>query len=197
MPKIATSKLVEHRTWRRNQLIEAAAAIAIESGSSAITVTAVAERAGMSRTSVYEYFASTEELVADLIIDELNNYVSVLSSAISEDASPWLAIEQWLRAALTYIADGRHLIAKSLNAAALPKERAAEIGIAHRALLAPLRKSLGELGVSDIDRALALIQSASDVATKRIESGKEAEDEIVATIAFCLSGITALTSGLE
>ena len=70
MPRIETETLAEHRDWRRNQLIEAAASIAMESGGAAITVAAVAQRAGLSRTSVYEYFGSGSELVADLVIDE-------------------------------------------------------------------------------------------------------------------------------
>ncbi|MSY55222.1 MAG: TetR family transcriptional regulator, partial [Actinobacteria bacterium] len=55
MPRINTATLSEHRDWRRNQLIAAASAIALEQGGQAITVAAVAERAGLSRTSVYEY----------------------------------------------------------------------------------------------------------------------------------------------
>jgi DNA-binding transcriptional regulator YbjK len=54
MPRITTTDLASHRDWRRSQLIEAAAALALESGGAAITVAAVASRAGLSRTSVYE-----------------------------------------------------------------------------------------------------------------------------------------------
>ena len=43
MPRIETQTLAEHRDWRRNQLIEAAASIALESGGAAITVAAVAQ----------------------------------------------------------------------------------------------------------------------------------------------------------
>jgi hypothetical protein len=32
MPRIETETLAQHRDWRRNQLIEAAASIALESG---------------------------------------------------------------------------------------------------------------------------------------------------------------------
>jgi hypothetical protein len=39
---------------------------------------------------------------------------------------------------------------------------------------------------------LALLQSITDVATKRIESGAEAESEITKTIAFCTAGIRSL-----
>jgi hypothetical protein len=46
--------------------------------------------------------------------------------------------------------------------------------------------------VSDIPQALALIQAATDVATKRIESGNDAEREIAMTSAFCIAGLRTL-----
>jgi AcrR family transcriptional regulator len=192
VPKINTEKLAQHREWRRQQLIDAAAAIALESGGEAVTVASVAERAGLSRTSVYEYFASSAELTADLVIDELNGFVSALTEAIKNPENPELAIEQWITAALRYIADGRHLLAKALSATDTPKDRAAEIGASHRALLAPLRNSLEKMQISDITQAMALIQSATDVATKRIEGGADADLEIATTTAFCIAGLKGL-----
>ena len=192
MPKINTEKLAQHREWRRQQLIDAAAAIALESGGAAVTVASVAERAGLSRTSVYEYFASSAELTADLVIDELNGFVSALTDAIKNPENPELAIEQWITAALRYIADGRHLLAKALSATDTPKDRAAEIGAAHRALLAPLRNSLISMKIKDISQAMALLQGATDVATKRIEGGADANLEIATTTAFCIAGLKGL-----
>lgn len=193
MPKIQTDKLAQHRDWRRHQLIEAAAAIVLESGGEAVTVAAVAERAGLSRTSVYEYFASSADLTADLVIEELRSFVKVLNDAITNPNDSEKAIAQWIGAALQYIADGRHLLAKALSATAAPKDRAAEIGAAHRALLAPLRNSISALGIFDVDQALAFLQSTTDVASKRIEGGAAAEPEIAATTAFVLAGLKSLT----
>lgn len=192
MPRIETPTLSEHRDWRRAQLIEAAAAIAIESGGGAITVAAVAQRAGLSRTSVYEYFSSSSDLIADLVIDELGTFASVLQSAVGECDEPYLCIELWISGALQYIADGRHLLAKALNATTLPHERSHAIGVAHRALLAPLNKALTEIGVKDIPQALSYIQATTDVATKRIESGLDAQSEIKSATRFCINGLTNL-----
>ena len=192
VPHIETKTLAQHRDWRRGQLIESAAAIAIESGGAAVTVAAVAQRAGLSRTSVYEYFSSSSDLVADLVIDELENFASVLETAVGDCADPFTCIESWVSAALQYIADGRHLLAKALNATSLPQDRAAAIGTAHRALLAPLSKALTQIGVKDIAQALAYIQATTDVATKRIEAGHDAEAEITTATAFCTSGLASL-----
>ncbi len=192
MPRIETNTLAQHRDWRRSQLIEAAAAIAMESGGGAITVSAVAARAGLSRTSVYEYFGSSADLVADLVIDELHNFADVLSKAVGPCTQPCICVELWIAGALRYIADGRHLLAKALYATSLPHDRAAQIGAAHRALLAPLRSALEIQGVRDINQALAYIQATTDVATKRIEAGHDAEIEIASATKFCITGLGSL-----
>lgn len=192
MPKIETQTLSQHRDWRRSQLIEAAAAIALESGGEAITVAAVAARAGLSRTSVYEYFASSADLAADLVIDELNSFAQELKGISEAGDTPVEAIDLWIEGSLQYIADGRHLLAKALNAIDLPRNRSAAIGAAHGALLAPLRSKLEELGISDINFALTLIQSTTDGASRRIESGDDADLVISSTREFCIAGLTAL-----
>ena len=151
-----------------------------------------AQRAGLSRTSVYEYFASSADLAADLVIEELESFAETLAGAANETTDPLEAIEFWIKGSLIYIADGRHLLAKALNAIDLPRERSAAIGSAHRALLAPLRSRLAELGVRDIDMALSLIQSITDNASRRIERGNDAEGVITSVTTFCIAGINSL-----
>lgn len=189
MPRIGTKTLAQHRDWRRNQLIDAAASIAMESGGAAVTVAAVAQRAGLSRTSVYEYFGSGSELVADLVIDELHSFAQTLNIAVAECRDAQCIITCWIKGALTYIADGRHLLAKALNATAVPQSRTQQIGTAHRALMAPLVKAVTDLGIKDSQRALSFIQAITDASTKRIESGHDAENEIAYATAFCINGL--------
>ena len=192
MPRIKSEKLASHRDWRRSQLIEAAASIALESGGDAITVASVAARAGLSRTSVYEYFASSADLVADLVIDELDGFTEILTDAISDSDEPIDALEKWIESSLMYIADGRHLLAKALNATVLPRERSAAIGAAHRKLLAPLHSNLEALGITDVGQSLTFIQSLTDAASKRIEAGFDAKTEIKKTTTFVIAGIRSL-----
>ena len=192
MPRISTATLAEHRDWRRQQLITAASAIALEEGGRAITVAAVAERAGLSRTSVYEYFGSSAELVADLVIEELRHFSQALRESTEDSSDPYQAVRNWIEGALWYIADGRHLLAKALSATSMPEDRTHEIAAAHRALLAPLQSALSEIGVADLVQALLLIQSVTDAATRRIETGSDAELEIERVSNFCIAGIATL-----
>ena len=195
MPKIVTQDLASHRDWRRNQLIAAATAIALEESSASISIAAVAARAGLSRTSVYEYFANSQDLVADLLIEELNNFSALLAKAIEDEIEPITALAIWIETSLNYVADGRHLLAKSLHATTLPRERSAEIAAAHRQMLAPLNKTLLSLGITDTAQAMSQLQAVTDVATRRIESGAaNAADEIALTTDFYLAGVKALSN---
>ena len=195
MPKISTQDLASHRDWRRNQLISAATQIALEESSASISIAAVAARAGLSRTSVYEYFSSSQDLVADLLIEELKNFGELLRFAIENVSDPIAALTIWIETSLNYVGDGRHLLAKSLHATTLPRERNSEIGAAHRQMLAPLSKTFASLGITDTARALAQLQAITDVATRRIESGvSTAQEEIAVTTDFYISGIKALAN---
>lgn len=194
MPRIEAATIAEQREWRRQQLIGAAAAIALESGGAAITVAAVAQRAGLARTSVYEYFASSDELVADLVISELRSFAQTLSDAVRDESESEEIIRKWIVAALTYIADGRHLLAKALNSVTTSSTRSHEIGAAHRNLLAPLHGALSAMGIEDNAYALSMVQSLTDASAKRIEAGADAEEEIARTSSFCVAGLRSLMS---
>lgn len=194
MPKISTRTLEEHRIWRREMLIQAATEIALTNNYTPITISEVAKRAGISRTSVYEYFSSTEELVADLVIAELNNFSTLITADLQKINEPVAKIERWIHLSLQYVVDGRHLIMKALNLINQPANRAEAIRTGHRNLLAPITESLVAMGVADIRQALMFLQATTDVAAKRIESGADAEVEIAKTSAFCLAGLVALTS---
>lgn len=155
-------------------------------------MSAIAQRAGISRTAIYEYFASTSDLLADLIIDELAHWATTLESVVATQNEPEKQIEEWIKSALSFVADGRHLLVKALSAVSVPMERSNEISLAHRRLVAPLISTLTSLGVVDPQGAAFLINSAVESATKRIEQGANAEAEIDMTVRFAYAGVRAL-----
>ncbi|HEY3478988.1 MAG TPA: helix-turn-helix domain-containing protein, partial [Streptomyces sp.] len=48
--------MAEHRTMQRRALLDAARSLLTEGGTEALTFPALAERTGLARSSVYEYF---------------------------------------------------------------------------------------------------------------------------------------------
>jgi AcrR family transcriptional regulator len=192
MPKISAPTLVEQRAWRRSQLLDAASAIALENGPTSITVSSVAARAGLSRTSFYDYFSSSSEIVAELITDELNSFTYYLNEKVAAVSAPEYAITAWIEGSLEYVADGRHLLARALSTIELSADRSTQIGIAHRKMLAPLSTPLSQLGIRDVRQALALIHATTESATRRIEAGMDSASEIESTRIFIIAGLRAL-----
>jgi len=93
---------------------------------------------------------------------------------------------------LRYVADGRHMLVKSLNTINTPDERKDEIVMGHRRMMAPLQDSLVGTGISNIRAAAALLASVTDAASVRIDAGNDAELEIQSAVAFALAGLRAL-----
>jgi AcrR family transcriptional regulator len=191
-PKIQEATVVEQRQMRQRQLIDAALSIALESGAANITVAAVAKRAGLARSSMYEYFSSSADLIADLVIEELALYQKRLAQAVKGTEDPYQHIELWIAEALQYVVDGRHMLIKSLNAAAIPDFRRDEISQGHRNLMTTISAPLQEIGLTDIRGAMNYLQNTIEAASVRIESGSDSELEIRSAQIYAIAGLRAL-----
>ena len=192
-PKIQEATVVEQRQMRQRQLIDAALSIALESGAANITVAAVAKRAGLARSSMYEYFSSSADLIADLVIEELALYQKRLAQAVKGTEDPYQHIELWIAEALQYVVDGRHMLIKSLNAAAIPDFRRDEISQGHRNLMTTISAPLQEIGLTDIRGAMSYLQNTIEAASVRIESGSDSELEIRSAQIYAIAGLRALS----
>jgi len=193
-PKIAEATIGEQRAMRQRQIIDAAMSLALESGAPAVTVAAVAKRAGISRSLVYEYFSSSADLIADLVLEELEYYKNRLTTAVKGVEDPYMYIELWISEALQYVADGRHMLVKSLNSVAAPEFRKAEISQGHRNMMATIIDPLKSIAGTEAGIAVSYLQSAIDAAAKRIDAGNEAALEIRHAQTFAVAGLRALAT---
>ncbi|MBU6214015.1 MAG: TetR/AcrR family transcriptional regulator [Actinomycetales bacterium] len=189
MPRLIAGSVAENRDLRQSALVSAAQQIAVDQGIAAVTVAAVAKRAGLSRSSVYAYFDSAADLLADVIADELDAMAQALTAAVADVADPAMVIHRWITFSLDYIADGRHALARSAGQVNLPPTRRAQIGDLHRRLMDPLVSALTAAGARDAVRAAQQVAAVLDVAVRRIESGADAGTEAAAAISFALGGL--------
>ena len=191
-PRIQEATIREQRQMRQRQLMDAALSLAMEDGVDSVTVSAVAKRAGLARSSIYEYFASSADLIADLVMEEMAHYNKRLLKAVDNVEDPFEYISLWIEEALQYVVDGRHLLVKSLNTATTPNYRKADIGQGHQDLMGTIIKPLSEIGLPDVKLGLAYVQATIDVASVRIESGNDAVQEIKYAQKFAITGLRAL-----
>lgn len=176
-----------------------------EDGASAVTMGAIAERAGLSRTAVYEYYRSAGDLIADVIVDELSAWADHLDDCCAGIDDPRLRLETWIRSALAYVADGRHALARAAGDATLSPVRRAQVASMHRDLARPIVEAVADLGVPSADRYAGYVWGIVDSATRRIDAAQRPiessadsahlsrsqviRDEVDAAVTFALAGI--------
>lgn len=80
--KQPSARVAEKRQQVRREILEYAQAILSESGPEAVTLASVAGRLGMTKQSLYHYFASKEALLRGLVTDLLDDEIESLLKAI-------------------------------------------------------------------------------------------------------------------
>jgi AcrR family transcriptional regulator len=180
MPKIVANSVSENRDFRQNAILQAAAELAQESGIESVTIGAVATRAGLARSSVYAYFSSSADLIADVLVDELIDFQLYLEARMAQTPIGSQYVRLWISTSLEYILDGRHSLARSAASVELPATRQAQIKSLHRQMMMPLAQSLTEVGVSNPVRVGRQISALLDVCVNQIEQGSDPDVEITA-----------------
>lgn len=118
--------VAEHRASTRQRLFGAAMAVLAEHGMAGATMTAIAERAGVSRPTLYKYFPDVDHLVAALAREEFASFRDELDRTIDPDSPAVEQLEHLVVAHLRYFAADRARMGDgSLEAGMSPVVRAA------------------------------------------------------------------------
>lgn len=192
MPRIMARTLAEHRNQRRAVLLAAGHDLVVKGGTRALTMSAVAARAGLSRPAVYEYFDSTEDLLAAVLLDEVRMWAGDVIDCLAAESTPEAKIACYLQVSLGLIADGRHAIIAVMTETSLPKPVRANIDALLVTLTAPLAQAVAAVGVTDTDLAVRLIQGVVEAAARRIAHGIDPQSEVATSSIFVLAGLQAL-----
>jgi AcrR family transcriptional regulator len=194
MPRISAPTLAEHRDMRRTSLLDAGRDLVLSGGPRAVTMAAVAGRAGLSRPAVYEYFPSSEALLGELLLQEMTRWSTDITAIVSAAGSPADQVTAYVRSSLGMVASGRHRLSSVISPNDIDAEAARNLMALHHSLAAPLVGALAESGVAQPDRAAMLLQGVVQAAGRRIDSGADPETETATALAFVLAGVEALAA---
>jgi len=97
VPKIIGASLAEHRANVLTRLFEALSELMSESGFAAVSLADVAARAGVGRTSVYNYFSDKEALLLGFIEHETETFVHRLHAALEHVTDPQQQLRIYVR----------------------------------------------------------------------------------------------------
>src|SRR5690554_1905394 len=141
MPRIEAPTVAEHHAMRRAAIVSAARELLADGGPAAVTPAAVAGRAGLARTSVYQYFPSTDALVAAAVEETFARANAGLADAAAAADDAVGRLHAYVRHALVLAAND-HAPMRGWGPAELPPACVARMRELHEAMVAPLRSAL-------------------------------------------------------
>jgi AcrR family transcriptional regulator len=173
VPRIDAPTIAEHRAQRRRVLLDAARALLVDNPHEAPSLTAVATRAGLPRSSVYEYFPSGKGMLLELIQEVLPNWSRRVNAAMDAASTPGEKVLAYATANLRLVAEGEHALATSLIQSVPADQVDASTQLMHEQMSRPLCAALEQLGPPDPTATARLISSVVYTASRMIEDGAD------------------------
>ncbi|MHC0428834.1 TetR/AcrR family transcriptional regulator [Streptomyces sp. O3] len=183
--------MAEHRSMQRGALLDAARSLLSEGGTDALTFPALAERTGLARSSVYEYFRSRAAVVEELCEVDFPVWAAEVQTAMEQVSAPEDKVEAYVRAQLALVGDRRHRAVVAISSSELDAGAREKIRAAHGGLVAMIVEALDTLGHAQPRLAAMLLQGIVDAAVRRVEAGA-AEDSAAITdaaVSLALRGV--------
>jgi AcrR family transcriptional regulator len=180
VPRIRAASVAEHRSMQRAALLDAARSLLSDGGTEALTFPALAERTGLARSSVYEYFRSRAAVVEELCEVDFPLWAAEVEAAMAAVERAEDKVEAYVRKQLELVGDQRHRAVVAISASELDAGAREKIRAAHGGLIAMIVEALAGLGQAEPRLAAMLLQGVVDAAVRRIELGA-AEDSAVIT----------------
>ncbi len=176
---------------QRSALLDAARSLLSEGGTEALTFPALAERTGLARSSVYEYFRSRAAVVEELCEVDFPVWAAEVSAAMEQADTPEGKVEAYVRRQLTLVGDRRHRAVVAISASELDAGAREKIRAAHGGLVAMVVEALSAMGHAEPRLAAMLLQGVVDAAVRRIELGAAEEPTAIAeaAVAMALRGV--------
>ncbi|MCX4819679.1 TetR/AcrR family transcriptional regulator [Streptomyces sp. NBC_01142] len=179
--------MAEHRTMQRGALLDAARSLLSEGGTEALTFPALAERTGLARSSVYEYFRSRAAVVEELCAVDFPLWAAEVEAVMEQADTAEGKVEAYVRRQLDLVGDRRHRAVVAISASELDAGAREKIRAAHGGLIAMIVEALAELGHDQPRLAAMLLQGVVDAAVRRIELGVAEDPGAIADAAVSMA----------
>lgn len=174
MPRISAATVAEHRASQQRALLDAAHEL-LKEKAEAPTMAEVAARAGLSRPSVYQYFASRQDLLQALVRDTFPRWTERVTGAMAAAPTDAERVMAYAVANVDLVAEGAHAVGSALATLASGAELDEQAMRMHRQLQEPLIETLAKLGVEDPVSLAEMINSVVHAGTRLLESGQTLE----------------------
>lgn len=175
MPRINARTVAEHRAHKEREIMDATFELLHELGG-APSLAQVAEAVGMSRTAIYHYYSSAQDLLRAAAREVYPRWIAQVTEAVENAASPREAVVAYAKSCIDQVADGGHAVGtalSSLDPDGPPDDQAEDM---HTSAQQPLIKALEELQVDDPPAIASLVMSVIHAAGQLLENGVDISD---------------------
>jgi AcrR family transcriptional regulator len=194
VPTVTGGSIAAHRRITGDRIFAAFSELLYEQGYDAITLADVAKAAGMSRTTMYNYFPDKDSLVVAFTDHEASRYLVDLESTLAVIENPVDRLRTFIAEQLHYFAThhlppGRALkVALSGNA----YERVLEhVGVLEQLLRDILRDGAddGYMVVDDVEATVAMVTACINRGGPSDYAGSDIDDSVEVTETFVLRAL--------
>lgn len=172
MPRITAATVVEHRAQQQRAVLDAARDLLAETGE-APSLAAVGQRAGLARSSVYEYARSKEDLLAAVVADVFPGWAARIRTAIEGAPTPGERVWAYVESNMAFFAGAEQRVARALGSVVDPAVLRGPMQEFHRALQEPLREALRDLGEPDPEAVADLVDAMILSASTEVRASRE------------------------
>lgn len=190
MPRITAPTVAEHRAAQRAALMAAASALISERGVAAVNPRSVGERAGLARSTFYEYFPSKDDLLAAVAVQAFEEWADELNAAVAAAPPGRARLHAYVEATIRMTADGKHDLATQLQQTELSPKSYDAVMALHDTLATPLRDVLAQLGLRANPAQAALVQGVISAGMQLLAHGVSPEEALEEITALLDHGVT-------
>jgi AcrR family transcriptional regulator len=115
VPKIWDESVASHKVRLRAAIIDAAVQLVGERGRGDVPMSAVAERAGIGRATLYNYFPDLDHILAAHVADEFAAHHARLDAELAERPDPLERLSVVVHLTVEYTASARHQISAAVG----------------------------------------------------------------------------------
>lgn len=178
-----------HPLTRQEAILAAAMDLISRSGPEAVSMAVLAEKTGLSRPAVYQYFSSRESVLAELVVNEMADLSNAIDRLVEGLDDPLERVRVWIHYSLAHLASDSHAAIRTISMSSLPENQRGVVRALHGYFTTTLISPLSELGIVDAPALAGMIFGAVGASAERITSGSDFVAEAGALEKFVFSGI--------
>jgi len=175
---------------RQESIVLVALELLAVGGPQAVTMKAVAEKTGLSRPAIYQYFSSSSHILAELVINEMADLTNALENLLGEVKDPLEKVRVWVHYSLVHLSTTDHALIQEISRQYLPDDQRGVIRALHGLLMGTIIEPLEALNIKDAPSVCGLIYGSVAASAQRILEGSQFLTEARLLEDFLEAGLT-------